>query len=428
MMDHVYKNLFLSNYHTTGIISTVAGNGDYFITTGLTGDGGQATLATLGYPKGVAVDASGNIYIADTLNNRIRMVTKSTGIINTVAGSGQSGSSPGKSGYSGDGGQATSATLSNPDGVALDASGNIYIADTANNRIRMVTKSTGIISTVAGKGGFYGYSGDGRQATTAALAYPSGVTIDASGNIYIADTNNNCIRMVTKSTGIISTVAGKGEKYGYSGDGGQATLADFHFPHSVAVDASGNIYIADSRNDRIRMVTKSTGIITTVVGTEQSGFIGDEGPATSATLSFPYGVVLDASGNIYIADSNNNLIRMVTKSTGIISTIAGSGVGTYGGDGEQATSASVYSPYGVAVDTSGTLYIADSANNRIRIIGESAPPSVPISPSSPTPSPFPSSPLTSPSPSSPVTPASPSSPSAALVASACAGTLVKLVL
>jgi NHL repeat len=174
------------------------------------------------------------------------------------------------------------------------------------------------------------------------------------------------------------------------------------------------------------MVTKSTGIITTVVGTEQFGFIGDEGPATSATLWFPYGVVLDASGNIYIADSNNNRIRMVTKSTGIISTIAGSGAGAYSGDGEQATSALVNGPFCVAVDTSGTLYIADSANNRIRIIGESAPPSIPITPSSPTPSPFPSSPVTSPS--SPVTPASPSSPSAALVASACAGTLVKLVL
>ena len=176
------------------------------------------------------------------------------------------------------------------------------------------------------------------------------------------------------------------------------------------------------------MVTKSTGIITTVVGTGQFGSDGDEGPATLAFLSDPNGVALDASGNIYIADSNNNRIRMVTKSTGIISTIAGSGVGTYGGDGEQATSASVSSPNGVAVDTSGTLYIADSANNCIRIIGESAPPSVPITPSSPTPSPFPSSPVTSPSPSSPVTPASPSSPSAALVASACAGTLVKLVL
>jgi trimeric autotransporter adhesin len=395
----------------------VAGNGNYIVTTGSTGDGGQATLATLGYPNGVALDASGNIYIADTLSSRIRMVTKSTGIITTVAGSG-------KSLYSGDGGQATSATLSDPDGVALDASGNIYIADTSNDRIRLVTKSTGIITTVAGKGGKYGYIGDGGQATSATLFSPSGVTIDVSGNIYIADTHNNRIRLVTKSTGVITTVAGKGGKYGYSGDGGQATLAELYFPHSVAVDASGNIYIADTRNDRIRLVTKSSGIITTVAGTGQygTGNFGssvDEGPATSTIVSDPCGVTLDVSGNIYIAATVESRIFMVTKSTGIISNIAGIGFPAYGGDGEQATSAALYLPQGVALDTSGTVYIADSGNNCIRIIGGSAPPSVPITPSSPTPSPFSSS---------PVAPASPSSPGAAPVASACAGTLLKLVL
>jgi trimeric autotransporter adhesin len=238
------------------------------------------------------------------------------GIISTVAGTGSYGSS-------GDGGIATSAEFSSPDDIAIDASGNIYIADAGNNRIRMVTKSTGIISTVAGTGS-YGYSGDGGIATSAALNYPRGVAIDASGNIYIADTYNNRIRMVTKSTGIISIVAGAGSS-GYSGDGGLATSALLYNPRGVAIDASGNIYIADAGNNRIRMVTLSTGIISTVAGTGSSGYSGDGGLATSAKSYYPYGVAIDASGNIYIADTYNNRIRMVTKSTGIISTVAGTG-------------------------------------------------------------------------------------------------------
>jgi trimeric autotransporter adhesin len=347
----------------------VAGTGSY----GYSGDGGQATSAALYYPYGVAVDASGNIYIADTDNERIRMVTKSTGIISTVAGTGSSGSS-------GDGGQASSAALRNPYGVALDASGNIYIADTYNHRIRMVTKSTGIISTVAGTGSS-GYSGDGGQATSVALRSPQGVAVDASGNIYIADTDNERIRMVTKSTGIISTVAGTGS-YGYSGDGGQATSAALSYPRGITVDASGNIYIADNSNHRIRMVTKSTGIISTVAGTGSYSYSGDGGQATSAALYYPYGVALDASGNIYIADTYNNRIRMVTKSTGIISTVAGTGSFSYSGDGGQATSAVLKYPYGVAVDASGNIYIADTYNNRIRMFALSASPAAPPSPSS----------------------------------------------
>jgi trimeric autotransporter adhesin len=321
----------------------------------------------------VAVDASGNIYIADTNNHRIRMVTKSTGIISTVAGTGYSG-------YSGDGGQATSAALRNPYGVAVDASGNIYIADSANNRIRMVTKSTGIISTVAGTGS-YSYSGDGGQATSAALNYPYDVAVDASGNIYIADSSNYCIRMVLKSTGIIRTVAGTGSS-GYSGDGGQATSAALGNPYDVAVDASGNIYIADTTHNRIRTVMKSTGIISTVAGTGSYGSSGDVGQATSATLYNPYGVAVDASGNIYIADTNNHRIRMVTKSTGIISTVAGTGSSGYNGDGGQATSAALRDPFGVAVDASGNIYIADSSNYCIRMFALPASSAAPPSPSS----------------------------------------------
>jgi trimeric autotransporter adhesin len=329
--------------------------------------GGLATSARLRYPSGVAIDASGNIYIADTSTNRILMVTKSTGIITNVAGDGSIG-------YKGDGGLATSARLRYPTGVAIDASGNIYIADSNNNCIRMVTKSTGIITNVAGDGS-YGYSGegDGGLATSAALYIPTGVFVDASGNIYIADTYNNCIRMVTKSTGIITTVAGDGS-HGYSGegDGVLATSARLNFPQGVAIDASGNIYIADTRNHRIRMVTKSTGIITTVAGNGTVGFSGDGGLATSATLYIPTGVFVDASGNIYIADTNNNRIRMVTKSTGIITTVSGNRTVGFSGDGGLATSARLHNPRGVAIDASGNIYIADTTNRRIRMVTESA--------------------------------------------------------
>jgi trimeric autotransporter adhesin len=313
---------------------------------------------------GVAVDTSGNIYIADTYNNRIRLVTKSTGIITTVAGDGTQG-------FGGDGGLATSAQLYFPYGIAVDASGNIYIAD-YNNRIRVVTRGTGIITTVAGDG-TEGYSGDGGQATSTGLTKPSLIAVDTSGNIYIADSYSGRVRMVTKSTGIITTVVGDGTRE-HKGDGGLATSAGLYNPHGVAVDASGNIYIADSF--RIRMVTKSTGIITTVAGYGTQGYSGDGGPATSASLMYLWGVAVDASGNIYIADTNNDRIRVVTKSTGIITTVAGGGVKgdvVSLGDGGQATSAYVYAPRGIAVDASGNIYIATPEYHRIRHVNPMGP-------------------------------------------------------
>ena len=337
---------------TPGIITTVAGNG----TQGYSGDGGAATSAELSFPYGVPVDASGNIYIADSFNNRIRKVSPN-GIITTVAGNGTQG-------YSRDGGAATSAELGQPFGVAVDGSGNIYIADVVNNRIRMVTASTGIITTVAGNGTL-GSSGDGGAATSAELLDPTGVALDGSGNLYIADRANDRIRKVTASTGIITTVAGNGTQ-GYSGDGGAATSAELSGPFAVTVDASGNIYIADEYNQRIRKVTVSTGIITTVAGNGTQGYSGDGGAATSAELSNVLSVAVDASGNIYFADTNNNRIREVAVSTGMISTLVGSGTGGYSGDGGAATSAELNQPVGVFVDGSGNLYIADYANGRIR--------------------------------------------------------------
>jgi sugar lactone lactonase YvrE len=340
----------------------------------------------LGYPQGVAADASGNIYIADTYNRRIRMVTKSTGNITTVAGDGKYSADTG-----GDGGQATSAYLYYPSDVAVDASGNIYIADTYVSRIRMVTKSTGIITTVAGKvvNDYKGDNGDGGLATSAYLYYPYGVAVDASGNIYIADSGLNRIRMVTKSTGIITTVAGGGtlgiggnEMSGYSGDGGLATSARLAGPNGVAVDTSGNIYIADSYNNRVRMVTKSTGIITTVAGNGTPSIYKGEGRlATSVSVKNPHKVAVDASGNIYIVDTI--FIMMVTKSTGIITILVDSGRLGYSGDGGPAKSATVNNVYGVALDASGNIYIADTYNHCIRMITPIGP--APTRPPSPTP-------------------------------------------
>jgi hypothetical protein len=349
---------------TNGIITTVAGGG----TNGL-GDGGPATNAELANPGGVAVDASGNLFIADVYNNRIREVG-TNGIIITVAGNGTAG-------YSGDGGAATNAELYNPVAVAVDASANLFIADLGNNVILEVG-TNGIITTVAGDGGFRagagvgGYSGDGGPATNAELSDPSGVAVDASGNLFIADYHNQRIRKVG-TNGIITTVAGNGIG-GYSGDGGPATNAELTTPSGVAVDASGNLFIADWNNNVIREVG-TNGIITTVAGngyvnpnTGFGGYSGDGGTATNAELANPGGVAVGASGNLFIADTYNNAIRKV-GTDGIITTVAGNGTGGYSGDGGAATNAALDLPTGVAVDSSGNLFIADSSNARIREVG-----------------------------------------------------------
>jgi streptogramin lyase len=337
-------------------MSTVAGSGSFQLGS-LAGDGGQATESTLN-PYDVALDASGNIYIADNENYAIRKVTVSTGVITTVAGTGTSG-------YSGDGGQATEATLKNPRGVSVDASGNIHIADSYNNVIRKVTVVTGVITTVAGTG-TSGLSGDGGQATEATMRSPRAVVVDASGNIYIADTSSGRIRKVTVSTGIITTVAGGGSQ-SYSGDVATSTSI---MPFDVALDTSGNIYIADWSNNVIRKITESSGTITTMAGTGTSGYSGDGGQATEATLNGPNGVSIDTLGDIYIADSSNHVIRKVTVSTGLITTVAGTGTSGYGGDGEEATSANLRGPYHITVETPGTFYIVNLYTYQIRKVTE----------------------------------------------------------
>jgi hypothetical protein len=343
----------------SGNISTIAGTGSY----GYSGDGGPATSAKLYFPFATAVDSSGNIYIADTDNNRIREVVASTGNIITVAGNGTGG-------YSGDNGPATSAEISHPYGVAVDSSGNIYFSDYSNARIREVVKATGNIITLAGNGTF-AFSGDGGPATSAEINYPEGIAVDSSGNVFFSDEGNERIREIVKATGIITTVAGIGLG-GYSGDGGQATSAEVFEPNGVAVDSSGNLFIADYGNNRIREVANATGIITTVAGTGTSGYSGDGGAATSAKLDYPNGVAVDSSGDIYIADTSNYRIREVAKATGIITTIAGNGTYGYSGDGGPATSAELSDPYGLAVDANGDVFIADSFNERIREVVSNA--------------------------------------------------------
>ena len=334
-----------------GIITTIAGNG----TGGYSGDGGAATAAKLNLPTGVAIDGLGNIYIADNVNNRIRKVNNS-GIITTIAGNGSIG-------YSGDGGLATTAKLYSPTGIAIDSIGNIYIADQYNQRIRKVNTS-GIISTIAGNG-TAGFSGDGGDATAAKFCYPTDVAIDVFGNVYIVDQYNARVRKVN-SSGIITTFAGSGFG-GYSGDGGAATAAELMLPRSIATDRSGNVYIADFHNNNIRKVN-SSGIISTIAGNGIGGYSGDGGDATSAEINKPYGVTIDGRNNIYIADYGNNRVRKVSSS-GVISTVAGIGTGSFSGDGGAATSAELDSPSYVTSDESGNVYIADNYNNRIRRLG-----------------------------------------------------------
>jgi sugar lactone lactonase YvrE len=397
---------------TNGVVATVAGNG----TCGNSGDNGPATSAALSYPVSVALDATGNLYIVD--GNLIREV--SNGVITTVAGNSQPCCAD-----SGDGGPATGATLYGPVGVAVDAAGNLYIADSAGARIRKVTNgvittvagggsshaenvpatsaavlpasiavdatgnlyiadgenqtgrirriSGGIITTAAGGGGF---DGESLPATSASLNVPSGVAVDANGNVYVAESGNNRIRVLTCCSAIptytIQEFAGSGVLGWMIGDGGPAAGASLMAPSGVAVDAHGDVYIADHLDNVIRKV--SNGIITTPVGNWYTGLAGDGGPATRAQLTFPMAVALDASGNLYIADTGNNRIRRV--SNGVIATVAGSGDistassadchGGFRGDNGPATSAELACPQGIAVDASGDLYIADTENHRIR--------------------------------------------------------------
>ncbi|HEY0797081.1 MAG TPA: Ig-like domain repeat protein [Acidisarcina sp.] len=293
-------------------------------------NGTEATNTSLALPGGVAFDAAGDLYIADT-NNHIVLEVGLTGIVSTAAGTGQQG-------FAGDGGPATSALLDSPVGIALDSAGNLYIADSHNNRVREV--SNGIISTIAGTGAA-AFSGDGGPATAAALKRPTAVALDASGNVYIADTNNQRIREISGTT--MSTVAGNGAQ-APSGDGGQALAAGLDSPYGIAVDASGNLYIGDTHNQRVRMVTASTGIISTIAGTGVKAFTGD-GTANAAALARPRGLAVTSTGTVYVADSDNNRIR----------SISGGAIITQAGNGSQGVAANAGPATGVTLNTPGAV-------------------------------------------------------------------------
>ena len=346
---------------SVAIINTFAGNG----VAGYSGDGGAAVAASLNYPISVGVDAEGNVYIADVNNHRIRRV-RVDGIITTFAGTG----SPG---FSGDGGPATAAQLNAPRGVAVDGAGNVYIADTSNYRIRKVG-TDGAITTFAGNG-VGTYAGDGGPATAASLNWPLGsVAFDGAGNVYIADHKNHRIRRVD-AAGIITTFAGNGVGT-YSGDGGLATEASLRYPIDLAMDDTGNLYIADYNNERIRRVSPD-GIITTYAGTGVAGYLGDGGPATDARLYRPHGVDLDTAGSLYIADQFNHRIRRVTPD-GLIGTVAGTGTAGFSGDGGDATAALLNQPLDVAIGPEAEIYIVDRWNERIRRV--SGGPAIQLSP------------------------------------------------
>jgi len=341
-----------------GIISEFAG-ADHSA-----GDGGKASAAYLYFPEGLAWDSQGNLYIADYKNSKVRKVSPA-GAISSVAGDGSFLTS-------GDGGSATSAGVQ-PQAVAVDKSGNLYIA--AGNQVRMVD-SQGNISTVVNASGAAGFSGDGGSAVQAVLDNPQDLTTDSDGNLYIADSDNHRIRKV--SGGTISTIAGSGQVYpqsngSFSGDGGLATSANLSFPSGVAFDSDGNLLIADTGNSAIRLLNTTTGDISTVAGTPtKQGFGGDTGLATSALLSGPLGIAADQSGNFYISDTSNNVIRMV-DAFGIISTIAGDNHAGFGGDGGTGSSAMINYPFGVAVDAGGNVWFADHNNQRIRELVPSGP-------------------------------------------------------
>jgi len=405
---------FYGQAMTAGDIYTVAGNGQ----SGFSGDAGPAIAAELNRSRAVAVDGAGNLVIGDTANNRVRVVAAHTGTfygramtagdIYTVAGNGTQG-------YSGDGGPATAARLHGPKGVVLDGAGNLVIADQVNDRVRVVAARAGTfygqamtagdIYTVASNGntpGFgAGYSGDGRPATTGQLTFPHGVAVDGAGNLVIADYGNAAVRVVAARTGTfyrqamtagdIYTVAGGGAA-GHLGDGGPATKASLHGPWGVAVDGAGNLVIADALHNRVRVVAARTGTfygkkmtagdIYTVAGNGQSGFSGDGGPATAAELSTPSGIAVDSRGNLVIGDSANNRVRVVAAHTGTfygqamtaghIYTVAGDGTKGYSGNGGAATAAELDLPNGVAVDGAGNLVIADTSNNRVRVVAAHA--------------------------------------------------------
>ncbi len=321
-----------------------------YVVTTLAGNGAQGTIdgsgtaASFNYPIGIAVNASGNLYVGDQFNEKVRQITPG-GTVTTFAGNGSVGSTDGA---------AATAAFYYPTGIAVDASGNIFVTDLGGNTIREITPA-GAVTTVAGTGGTGSLNGPAASAT---FSEPSGIAVDGSGNLFITDASNNKIREIS-SGGVVSTFAGSGAIGSADGTG---TAASFYYPYGIAIDGSGNLYVADARNNEIRKIT-SAGIVTTFAGSGSPG--AADGTGTSATLNYPTGIAIDTAGNLYVADNSNNEIRMITPS-GVVTTIAGS---TKSGDTDGTGTAAVFEyPYGIAIDKSGNIYVTDQGNDKVRKI------------------------------------------------------------
>ncbi|MCS6863773.1 MAG: hypothetical protein RMJ56_17105 [Gemmataceae bacterium] len=327
---------------------------------GFAGDGGPATQAELNQPFDVTFDALGHMYFSDTFNHRVRKVDAKTGIITTVAGNGQKG-------FAGDGGKATEASLNEPYGVKVDSDGNLYIVDRLNYCIRKVDAKTGIISTVAGTGGKSGYAGDGGPAHQALLVEPNGICLDQRGQLYIADVAGHRIRVVDLKTGTINTLLGNGKGV-TAGDGGPLKDATTFGPRAVAMHPDGSLILVERNGHCVRRLDLARGTISRFAGTGRRGYSGDGGKALEATFDGPKELDIDNDGNVYIVDTENEAIRRIDAKTGIITTIAGKGrTKTPGlGDGGPATEATLGRPHGVAVGPDGGIYIGDTNSHRIR--------------------------------------------------------------
>ena len=340
-----------------GIITAAAGIG----TRGYAGDGGPATAALLNEPFMCAFDAAGNLYLAEAMNHCIRRIDAATGRITTIAGTGTAG-------YAGDGGPATAAAFNQPYSLQVDANGDVYIVDRLNCAVRKIDAATGIITTVAGTGE-PGYGGDGGPGQRAQLREPNDCFLDGRGGLLIADVQDQRIRRLDLATGVIATFAGNGVKE-RRGDGRPATEASLLGARAVCTDAAGHAYIAEREGNGVRKVD-ANGLMSTIAGTGEFGYSGDGGPALEATWGGPKAIRCDRDGNLLVVDTENHALRRIALSggnAGIVTTIAGGRRGP-GGDGGPATAAEMDRPHGADVDARGNIYIADSNNHRVRVVG-----------------------------------------------------------
>ena len=340
--------------YQSGIITTLAGTGER----GYTGDGGPATAALLSEPFMCAFDTAGNLYVAEAMNHCIRRVDRGTGVIATIGGTGAVG-------YSGDGGPATEATFNQPYSLQVDARGDVYVVDRLNYVIRKIDAATGIITSVAGTGE-QAYGGDGRQAVHAKFREPNDCFLDGGGGLLITDVQDQRVRRLDLASGIITTFAGNGAKERH-GDGLLATEASILGARAVCVDRASNTYISEREGNGIRKVN-ANGVMSTVAGTGEFGYSGDGGPALAATFGGPKSIRCDHDGNLLVVDTENHAIRRIDAATGIVTTIAGGRLGGEG-DGGPAGEAAMDRPHGVEVDAAGNIYIADSNNHRVRVVG-----------------------------------------------------------